>query len=429
MRRRGRSRPAGGCIRRGLVSWFTLVLASALWAAPAWAQDDGATLGAAFAWSHESNLMRLGRDQPAPEGTSRADSTLTTTLDATYRRERGRQRLLATALLQDLRHVHNDAFDHQGHRFELDGATHLVGPFGGALHASRQRRLARFSSDEIGVLAKKNIEDTTQADATLRLGDAGPLRLQASLGWLGVDYSAAEYDSRNFRQTDASLGAHFVPGPQATLGVAWRSTRGHYPRFQALPEGGHRADHFERDELELTALWSASGASRLSARLAYGRTDYMLNTARNHHGLGGMLAWDWQPGARLHLRAQLRREPTQDSYFLRSDGADASVEYGRVADFLRLRARHALSAKVELNAGVDLVRRSLVRTLSPAERPATSADARDSTTRLMLGVRWEPTRSLQVGADWQADERARGSTLSTAFRASSISVFVRARIG
>lgn len=402
--------------------WLVLALATA--AAPLHAETSPWYVGASQAFTHSSNLLRLDDGQATPDGFSRADTVASTSLLAGLDQPIGRQRLYGTLALRANRMSNNEIYDNESYTLNagLDWAT--VDNLSGSLKLQSNRNLASFNAEEIGFVAKKNIETAQQLDAAVRLGVVTEWTAELNAGTRSVDYTADEYQSREFRQDSASLGLRWRPSGALSLGLAWRETRGRYPHFRPLADGSYEADRFQRRDLDLSAGLEASGASTVSARLSFGRTRYDVATQRDFSGVTGLLRWDWRPTARLRLDTRLTRDPSQSSYFFDSPLADSTIEYSRVTTGLRLRADYTASAKILLNLTLATERRSLARTL-PSFTGSEPLTGSDRYTRLAFGATWTPTRSLQFGCDLGQDRRRADGQLSSDFSDTTSSCYAQ----
>jgi hypothetical protein len=373
--------------------------------------------------SRESNLLRAESGQVVPDGLSRSDTVYSTVVRGGIDQTIGRQRLFGDASLRRTQFQRNSVYDSAGYRLAggLDWAT--VERLSGSLTWSAQRQLASFSNDEAGILARRNVERTRQVESALRWGVSARLAAEAALTWRDVDFSAPEFASRQFRQGSVYLGLRHELSGAAWWSMGLRQARGNYPQFRRAADGGFQADHFERQELDLRAALRPSGASDLEARLGLGRTRYDRATSRDVSGLFGTLAWNWRPSGRLRMRTQWSRDPSQDSYFLETNFGRGTLSYDRVATAFQLRADHSLTAKTSWYAAWGWTDRSLTRSIEVASVAVPSLRSEDRTYQYAIGLRWQPTRSLLVGLDVNAEERREGSLLSRPYRASSISTF------
>lgn len=381
------------------------------------------SFGATQSVSQESNLLRAESGQVVPDGLSRSDTVHATVFQGRIEQPIGRQRLFGDASIRRSQFQRNSVYDSTGYRLTagLDWAT--VQRLSGSLKWNAQRQLAQFSNDEAGILSRRNVEQTRQAESALRWGVSARLAAEATLTWREVDFSAPEFASREFRQGSVYLGLRHELSGAAWWSVGLRQARGTYPQFRQAADDSFEADHFERKELDLRSTFKPTGASDLEARLGLGRTRYESATSRDVSGLFGTLAWNWRPSGRLRLRTQWSRDPSQDSYFLDTLFGRGTLSYDRVATTFQLRADHLLTAKTSWYAAWGWTDRSLVRSIEVASLAVPALRSGDRTYQYAIGLRWQPTHSLLVGLDVNAEARREASLLSRPYRASSITTF------
>jgi hypothetical protein len=381
------------------------------------------TFGATQSVSRESNLLRAESGQVLPDGLSRSDTVYTTVFQGGIDQPIGRQRLFGDASLRRTQFQRNSAYDSTGYRLAagLDWAT--IQRLSGSLTLNAQRQLAQFSNDEAGILARRNVEQTRQAESALRWGVSARLAAEAALTWRDVDFSVPEFASREFRQGSVYVGLRQELSGAAWWSVGLRHARGTYPQFRRAADGSFEADHFVRQELDLRAALRPSGASDLEARLGLGRTRYDSATSRDVSGLFGTLAWNWRPTGRLRLRTQWSRDPSQDSYFLDTVFGRGTLSYDRVATTWQWRADHSLTGKTAWYAAWGWTDRSLARSIEVGSLAVPASRSDDRTYQYAIGLRWQPTRSVLVGLDVNAEKRREGSLLSRPYRATSITTF------
>ena len=391
------------------------------------AQASPYYLGVSQALSYESNLYRVGDGQVLPTNLSKSDTISGTSLVAGVDQTISRQRVYGSANLRANRYANNKSLDNQsyGLNLALDWAT--VNNLSGTLSTSADQNLAQFNSRTAsGTLeTKKNEVRTRTLDASVRLGVVTRYTLEATLGHRQRSYSAVEYNSREFRQDSASLGFRYRPSSALTLGAALRGTQADYPRFRQLAPGSYQSDRLQRQDIDLTANWQPSGASRINLRLSPTRTRYDRDTSSDFSGLTGSLGWAWQPTGKLKLNTTASRDTGQSS-----DAVNLGIfgngftDYSRTTDALGLRANYELSAKVGLNAGLVLAHRALRDSLSVAGSPSSVRSGSDNTRTLSLGARWQPTRAIQVGCDASAENRSSSNALlSVGLSGNSVSCF------
>src|SRR5437867_4294638 len=273
-------------------------------------------IGASETITHDNNVLRScdngATDLGCPAGVPKiADTISTTSLLAGFDQPISRQRLHADATLSANRYKNRSDLNNNGYHVDTGWDWATVGNLSGTLTALLNRQLAQYSlSDAITALNALNMETSRQYAATAALGGVTKLTFEAGANRREVDYSNAAWASLEYRQNVGTLGVKYLPTDLLTLGIGGRETRGEYN-----PTGA--SIDYRRHDIDFTALWAASGASTLDARLSYGRQTYDTVTQRNFSGATGSLQWRWRPTGKLNLNTLL----------LRDTGTDAGLYY------------------------------------------------------------------------------------------------------
>ncbi|MFN7726901.1 MAG: hypothetical protein ACK5QH_17730 [Rubrivivax sp.] len=393
-----------------------LATALAVWAAPgtALAETSPYYVGLAQTLQHSDNLLRLADGESSPSGYARSDTVSSTALLVGLDQTWGRQRLFGTGTWRDNRYRHNDLFNNRSFNVEagVDWAT--VHRLSGTVRASANRSLARFNTDEFGLLTKPNTENTRLLDAVARLGVTTVWTLEAGFRRESLDYSATEYASRNLRQDQWTAGVKFNPSSDLRLGLGLRSGRGENPDYLLQADGSRLADEFQRRDVDLSLAWTASAASTLETRLSRTRIDHEKATDRSFHRTTGLLRWRWQPSGKLRLNTEIARDTGLDNYFLLGSAQSQSVDYSRISSTLRLRADWAATAKLGAYLQTAYTRRELENTL-PAFTGLAAQTGEDRTARWALGLTWSPLRPLQLSCELSHEQRRSDDRLSRGY--------------
>ncbi len=368
-------------------------------------------IGVAQTLQHSDNLLRLAEGEATPAGYARSDVVSSTPLLAGLDQTWGRQRLFGNGTLRDNRYRHNDLFNNRSFNVDagLDWAT--VERLSGTVKLSANRSLARFNTDEFGLLTKPNTENTRLLDAVARLGVTTVWTLEAGFRHERLDYSASEYLSRNMRQDQWTAGLRYSPSSDLRLGLGLRSGRGENPDYLLQADGTRLADEFQRSDVDLSLGWTASAVSTLEARVSRTRIDHERATDRSFHRTTGLLRWRWQPSGKLRLNTELARDTGLDNYFLLGSAQSQSVDYSRISSTLRVRADWAATAKLGAYLQGAHTRRELENT-APAFTGLAAQTGEDRTTRWALGLTWAPLRPLQMSCELSRDQRRSDGRLS-----------------
>ena len=392
---------------------------------PVSAAESGWYGGASQTFTHDDNLYRLSSQQAVPVGGSRSDTISTTELFGGLDQPIGRQRVFGLASVRANRYRSNDLLDNEGYALEagVDWAT--VHNLSGTLSVGADQALVQFNSaSELGLVPKRNLERKRKLDAVARLGAASRLSFETGLALRWLDYSAVEYDSRENDLQSIFGGVRYRPSDAVVYGLELRRTRGNYPRYRLLPDGSHQSDRLTRHDIDFIVDVQASGASRIDARIGYGRTRYQQANERDFSGLTGALRWTWLPTGKLNIVTRLARDPGQSSYLGNAGFDNVYTDVSRVTDALRVDTDYAVTAKVNLRAGLGWSQRKLV---ASQQAGSAIAEIRDSDTLrdLRLGVSWDPRRSMRLGCDVVHEDRSASGQLSTPYRAQTFGCYGR----
>lgn len=352
-------------------------------------------------FTHESNLFR--ETQGAED-----DWVSTTALNLALDQPLGRGKLRGTASLQANRYGDHDELDNTGHDVDLaldiETALNLAGTVG--VRASRQQY--RYGLDSATPFDGKNIEDEQAAYVQARLGGMGVWSLLAGADTLERSYSQDAFAALNdLSQWSAEGGVGWRPGPD--LGGTLKAR---YTRISRPDSPLGFGDDVGRREVELAMGWQASGASRLEGRVARAKERHSVLDDRSFWT--GGLAWDWTPGAKLRLRTELSRdtEGAGGAQISPEPGAQAVPAGDTLRDSLRWSVEWAATAKVNVLAAAQYAERRLKALVG-----GLPASAEDQTTALSLGVRWAPSRALDLGCDLAREKRETDSPLTVITRA------------
>jgi len=378
------------------------------------AQSSPYYVGASQAFTHESNIYRLGGGQPINSDTVSSTSLLAG-LDQTF----GRQRAFADASVNTNRYSNNKTLNNTGYSLNggLDWAT--VERLSGRISLGANRNMAVFNpGGDSPLLTKKNIQTNRQASATVRYGLVGKYTAEATLSHRRVAYSAVEYNRFEYRQNSGALGLVYRPSGALSLGAALRHTTGSYPKARASASG-FVEDTYKRNDLDLTSNWTVSGASSIAARLSYGKQESASFNSRDFSGTTGAVTWNWTPGPRLQVKTSLTRDTGQDTSFLTFGSSNfVTSDYSRLTTALQSSATYELTGKVFLDASVRWSDRSLTGVGNQV--------GNDTNKGLSFGGRWLPTRNTQVGCQLSHDSRSSDNlALSVPFSANSTSCYAQ----
>ena len=424
--------------------------AQAQFTSPFQDQQEGSRpwyVGARQEFGHYSNVRN------APDGTpTQSDTVSRTGLSAGLDLPVSRQRLFADlnarySRYRDSDDLNNTSYDLRG---GLDWAT--VGNLSGTVVAAGTQSLARLNPGAAPLASTRNLERTRSLDATARLGGRALLGLEGAIGRREVEYSAPEYQSREYDQNNGSLAVVYHSSSALTLRTGVSVQRTTYPFFFQPSPGVFLEDKSKRRDIFVGANWVASGLSTINARLGYAKVEYDRATATDFSGLTGLLSWVYQPTGKLSLVTTASRDTGQETSFLPTRTSSAgttttgtapsgstgtssgdpgattapvtagtpatgisTVDYSRVTNALSVYANYAMTAKIHFQAGLSVARRNLADQLGNG--------GSDRTTNASLGVAWNPTRVVVLGCSVARDERSSSSALSSDYHGNLYSCY------
>ena len=371
----------------------------ALIGALAMAASDGARaeanpyyFGLSQAIGHDSNVFRV-------DSSVVPDKYAITSLQAGVDQPIGRQRLQANASVYATRYEDVTILNNTGYGLNAALNWSTIERISGTFDVALNRSLANYaaSGDQVS-LTKKNLETSSRANARVQLGLVSLLSLNATLGHSQLAYSAPEFALSEVRQNSAGLGLAYRPSDLLTLGSAARLTKGEYPNF-VLPSG--KNETFDRKDLDLTAIWVASGLSTINARVSFTRATYEAFTNRDLSGATGALSWAWLPTGKLSFNTTLSRDSGAESSFfdLANKQGSAVGDNSALTNTIALNAGYEATAKIRVNAGARYSRRNLVNNQVVGGVVVASTEGRDSVTSFTLGASYDPTRNWRLGCN------------------------------
>jgi hypothetical protein len=376
-------------------------------ATPASAETNPYYFGGAQAFNQISNVFRQAF---APSNDTLASTSLLAGLDQKI----GRQRLFVDGSLQSNRYRSNTALNNQGYSLKagLDWAT--LERLSGAVDVNASNALADYNvGSNLIPIFKRNIERNRQYHGLFRLGLVTRYSLEANLMRRERNFSAAEYAQLESRQDSASLGLSYKPSAALALGVAARHTSGVFPNYPLLFAGilvGSAEDKYQRDDIDLTTELTASGASKVAARLSRGKSSHSLSYERNFSGITGVINWTWQPSAKLNLSTQLLHDTGQEILV-------AGVNQNRIVSALQVTANYDLTGKVMLNAGANISHGDYTY-------PNINTLNFDNVTSVNLGARWVYSRGMTFGCQGKHNSRS-NSTPQYGYSAGSLGCYAQ----
>ncbi|MBK9135698.1 MAG: MtrB/PioB family outer membrane beta-barrel protein [Betaproteobacteria bacterium] len=360
-------------------------------------------VGASQSLVRESNLFRVD-DAASPT----RDTVSVTSLLAGIDQPIGRQRLFADFALRAVRHDESKDLNHTGGNLLVGLDWSAADAFEGRLSASRDRALARYGAD-LGFTAAsgKVLQTADEFVARGQYGLVSLLSLEAGYTRRELDFSVESGNA--FEQDTVSAGVKYRPGGALTLGLGVRRTDGSFP--YAGPTGAAvRSDDYDRNDVDLQAVWVPTGASMLTARLSRTSEDHEGFVVREVRTTTGLVSWNYKPTGKLGVTASYVRDTGAETTFSQRTPGAAAVS-SPLATAGQVEVDYLVTGKIK----AQLMARRLNRDLVDATGVLPAGE--DSLTEYRLGVEWSPLRSLTVGCGVGRERRSTASALSYAYSA------------
>ncbi|MBL8323719.1 MAG: hypothetical protein JNJ89_02055 [Rubrivivax sp.] len=394
--------------RQSTIVRLSLLGAAALAACGgAMAQANPFYVGASQVLSQDSNFFRVAGGQPQTR-----ETVSTTSLLAGMDQSVGRQRLFADAAVRLNRHAENQQLDYTGSSLLVGADLSAIDAFAGRVAYSSEKALARYGADFGFVDPNTRVTQKTE-EFSLR-GQYGLVSLLGVEG--GVvrrQLSFSQQSGNEFEHDQVSAGLKYRPSGGLTFGLGYRRTDGSYP-FTALPGGGVGPDDYKRDDIDLTALWVATGASTITARLSRTDEKHQGLPVRNVSGSTGAVSWAYKITGKLLLGADYLRDTGAESSFNpgASGGPAPIVSSSPLTTMWMLHGEYEVTGKIKMLASVRQLNRDLVNNVG--------ATGDDTLTETRLGVNWAPLRSVSVGCSVGYEKRDSSGTLSYEYSNSNV---------
>lgn len=366
--------------------WFAAAALTCVASAGLAQEPNPYYIGASQGLTRDSNVFRVPGDAiPGPSSDTISATSLLAGLDQPI----GRQRLFADAAVRAVRYSENKLLDHTGGSLlaGLDWAA--IDVLQGRISYSYDRALARYGTD-LG-FTDPNVRVLQTAEELVLRGQYGLVALmsiEAGFTRRKLDYSIQS--TNTFDQDTISAGVRFRPSGALTLGLGLRRTDGTYPFAVAGAVTG--PDDFDRDDIDLLAVWQPTGASSLTARLSRTREDHQGVATRNVRSNTGLLSWNYKPTGKLGLTTLYVRDTGAETTFVASPAGGTTAVNSPLATTLQAELEYLATGKLK---GL-LVARQVKRDLGGID---------DKLTELRLGVDWAPLRSVNVGCSISREDR------------------------
>ncbi|MBX9716870.1 MAG: hypothetical protein K2X42_09775 [Burkholderiaceae bacterium] len=381
-------------LRRSLLSTLSIMTMVLVlpWSGSAQADANPYYIGASTSVAYDSNVFRL------PQAVS--DTIYSLGLVAGVDQTIGRQRLYANGILSDTRFVDQKQINYTRYSFLGGIDWQTVYSLSGTLSYSSKQNLYSFGGTNTIQSTAKNLERQDEVILTGRYGGASLLSLDTSLTHRKLRYSDPTYRFNALEQDSASVGLTYRPRASLTLGSALRYTQGTYALSQ----------DFDRYDLDLTGYWIPTGLSTFNARLSFSkRKSRAADSELDFSGTTGQLNWTYQPTGKLSISTSFSRDSGAESSFI--DVGEQQIggpgDNSVLTNSLAVSPIYALTSKIQLNANLRLVRRSLARS---------GLSGKDTVRSGSLGFNYTVMRNAKLGCDFRRETRNASGDLSFDYR-------------
>ncbi len=407
------------------------LLVAALGFMPLGAAAGGAlgpyTISASETVVHDSNVYR------APDGDAvRADWLTSTALSGGVDESTGRLRLQATGSVQSNHYRRNAALDNTGYGLHasLQGST--VERLSGSIVYDTSRTLTSFATlSSLGSainpdLRVPSLQTAQQLELHGQRGLASTLTLDLGFTHRSLAYSARAYAAQENSEETGSMRVVWRPSGILNANLSLRRAHGRYPNGVQTGPDTYLPDAYNRDDIDLGALWTPSGTSRVDVRIS--RTTQRNRQAgqRDFAGTTGNVLWAWQPAGKLNSTLSLSRDIGNQSTFFNFNGnARAALQN---YDQLSTRAAATLvwdsTAKIQPSISATWLRRRLVSNLTLFGSRLDGSAGDDRLLVTSVAVRYLPTRYLATQCALSRERRTSDTALSYPYEARVASCLV-----
>ncbi len=363
-------------------------------------------LGVSGGLTHSSNVYKVGEGSTASAGQSNSDMIATASLLGGIDQRFGRQHLTADGTITASRYQRNSMLNNLGYNGRMGLDWYTVNNISGNVTVGGSRQL---SSNNVGYgyepLYEKNVATNLYASAVAHKGVVTEWTLDVGADYQRVSYSNVHYRSLDSNQHDVWIGPSWRPSDRLRLGVDYRRTQGNVPYYAADLGTGQPVPYtFNRDDIDFTGSWIASGASSFDWRLSRGKSKRTTAAGQDSTHTTGQLGWNWRPTGKLSFTAQYVHDTGLQSSFLSIVGYGVGVggAQDQVINTFRVYGSYQFSGKLSFGANASYSPNSL-RILGLHGDPDAVYDGRDYSANLTST--WQYSRGIsftcQAGRQWR----------------------------
>jgi hypothetical protein len=259
---------------------------------------------------YDSNLFRVSDDEES-------DMYSTTSLVLGVDQPIGRQRVFGSFGANYTAYRDNSQLDGTGYNIGLGLDWEAASRLSGTARLRFAEALPGFGDygAEQGVDTERNEEQSKTADFSVVYGGAALLSLQGFANYTDIDYSRNDFSNRERKSHMFGAGVRYHPGGPWSFGLSVRRTNGEYPEFTSSTGQTTLSDDFDRTDVDLSAVYVATGKSNFSIRLSKTKEDHERDEERDFDDWTGELSWRYRATGKLSLGLGLTRETGSGSSF------------------------------------------------------------------------------------------------------------------
>jgi hypothetical protein len=401
-------------------SWVRPLIATLMTAAccnAVWADEPSPWyIGGDVAATYDSNVTRTKQRI--------SDFYYSTGLLGGFDQPISRQRLYANGNVRYNKYQRLSGQDNTSYGIAAGWDWATIEKVSGGVNFNANQSLASSSDNQTRPTSTRNVLNTDQLGANVRLGGDALLSLQGSYSHSRVRYSAPEYFASRSSTDSGSIGAFYRASADLKFGLALRlsNTTSPYAVAQATNPVGpsdYSPNTSKGNNIDLTTNWKSSAQTGLNARLSWTKQSNSSASGRDFSGLTWGLAGTYAPTAKLGLNASLNRDagsnssgfvvPVSDTNSTNGTSSTQAFkvvnENSRTTDSYALGANLEVTSKMSLNAGLQYNYAELVdtRSLNGNDFIITSQDTGRSAS---LGASYAFSRGMQLGCNFSFQSRS-----------------------
>jgi exopolysaccharide biosynthesis operon protein EpsL len=338
---------------------------------------DGLRIAVGASVEHDSNLFRVSGASASAQSETISTGYVGLRFDKPY----AQQRFQLDATMTTYRYDRFSYLDFNAFDYRAAWLWHVTPRVSGSLRASRNQRPTQFQ-EQTGFQSNVRTLENYGFDVDGLI--SGGWHVVAGIGRASFRGEGAVVQNEpNYRQNNVEAGIRYLFKTGSDVSVVRRRIQGDQDDRLVNNVVVPGTEDYRQDDNELRGMWIVSAKSTLTGRVTYLDRHYDQAPQRDFSGTTGDIGYNWRPTNRLsfHLTAARYIAPWQ--------GLGSTY---RTREVLSLMPAWKATAKTTVSAG-------LRRTYD--DYPSAVAglpDREDTTDHAVLGVEWNPQRSLSINA-------------------------------